>query len=41
MRVFITSCLVAVIVAIGAAFVLNTYVQEPSSAAFAESSARI
>jgi hypothetical protein len=41
MRVFVLSCLVAVAIAVGAAAVLDKFVQEPASAAFAESSARV
>jgi hypothetical protein len=41
MRVFIVACLVTGVIAIGAAAVLDNFVQEPSSAAFAEPSARI
>jgi hypothetical protein len=36
MRVFVTSCLVAAIFAIGAAAILDKFVQAPASAAFAE-----
>ena len=41
MRVFIVACLVVGIVAVGTAAVLDSFVQEPASAAFAEPSARI
>jgi hypothetical protein len=40
MRAFILACLVAGIIAGGAAAVLINLVQEPASVAFAESSAR-
>jgi hypothetical protein len=41
MREFIAACLVAGIIAVGAAAILESFVQEPSSAAFTEPSARI
>ncbi len=41
MRAFIIACLVAGVFAVGAAVILDNLVQEPSSAAFAEASARI
>jgi hypothetical protein len=41
MRTFIAACLVAGVIAAGAAVVLDTFVQEPVSVAFAESSVRI
>jgi hypothetical protein len=41
MRVFITACLVAIIIAVGAAAILNWIVQEPSSSAFSTSAVRI
>jgi hypothetical protein len=41
MREFIAACLVAGIIAVAAAAVLENFVQEPSSAAFAEASVRI
>jgi len=41
MRIFFAACLVAGVIAVGAAAILNTWVQEPASAAFAEPSARI
>jgi hypothetical protein len=40
MRAFIIACLVAVIIAGGAAAILISLVQEPVSVAFAEASAR-
>jgi hypothetical protein len=41
MRAFFVACLVAGVIAVGAAAVLDDFVQEPSAAAFAEPSARI
>ena len=41
MRMFIAACLVIGIIAAGAAAVLDNFVQEPASAAFAEPSARV
>lgn len=41
MRAFIVACLVAAIIGVGAAAVLDNFVQESSSAAFTEPSARI
>jgi hypothetical protein len=41
MRVFIIACFVAGIIAVAAAAILDNFVQESSSAAFAQSSARI
>ena len=41
MRVFIVACLVVTMVAVGAAAVLDHFVQESSSTAFTEPSARI
>jgi NaMN:DMB phosphoribosyltransferase len=41
MRVFIVACIVAGIIAAGAAVTLDGFVQESSSAAFTEPSARI
>jgi len=41
MRAFIVSCLIAAIVAVGAAVILEYFVQEPVYVAFAEPSARI
>jgi hypothetical protein len=34
MRSFLIACLVAILVAVGAAYVLDAYVQEPVSEAF-------
>lgn len=41
MRAFAFACLTAAIVAAGAAAVLDYFVQEPASVAFAEPSARL
>jgi hypothetical protein len=41
MGAFLAACVVAVVIAIGAAVVLDTFVQESSQAAFARPSARI
>jgi hypothetical protein len=41
MKAFIAACLVAVVVAVGAAAMLDNFVQESSAAAFTEPSARI
>jgi hypothetical protein len=41
MRAFIAACFVAVIIAIGAAAVLDNLVQQSSTAAFSEPSVRI
>ena len=41
MRVFVVACFVAAVIAFGAAVILDNFVQEPASAAFAESSARV
>jgi hypothetical protein len=41
MRVFIAACLAVGIIAVAAVAILDNFVQEPSSAAFAEESARI
>jgi hypothetical protein len=41
MRVFVVACFVAAVIAVGAAVILDNFVQEPASAAFAESSARV
>jgi hypothetical protein len=41
MRVFISACFVAGVIAFGAAVILDNLVQDPASAAFAEPSARI
>jgi hypothetical protein len=40
MRAFLAACFVAVIIAFGTATVLDYFVQEPVSVAFAEPSAR-
>ena len=40
MRSFVAACLVAGVFAVGAAGVLDYFVQQPSSAAFAEPSAK-
>jgi hypothetical protein len=40
MRSFIAACLVAAVIAVGAAGILDHFVQQPSSAAFAEPSAK-
>jgi hypothetical protein len=40
MRAFMLACFAAVIVAVGAAAILDNYVQEPAATAFTESSAR-
>jgi hypothetical protein len=40
MRAFLLACFVALIIAGGSAIILDSFVQEPVSAAFAESSAR-
>ncbi len=40
MRVFIFSCLFVAAIALGAAGILDTFVQESATSAFAESSAR-
>lgn len=40
MRSFIAACLAAAIIAVAAAGILDNFVQQPSSAAYAESSAR-
>jgi hypothetical protein len=36
MRVFVASCFVAAVIAVGAAAILDNFVQEPASVAFAE-----
>jgi hypothetical protein len=36
MRVFIASCFVVAVIALGGAIILDNFVQEPVSAAFAE-----
>jgi hypothetical protein len=41
MRVFILSCIVGCVFAFAAAEILDYFVQEPVSVAFAESSARV
>lgn len=41
MRAFIAACFVAALVAAGAAAVLDHFVQQPVSVAFAEPSARL
>jgi hypothetical protein len=41
MQAFMTACFVAVAIAVGAAAILNNVVQESSTAAFTEPSARI
>ena len=41
MGAFLAACVAAVVIAIGAAVVLDTFVQESSEAAFTRSSARI
>ncbi|WP_426410667.1 hypothetical protein [Bradyrhizobium ganzhouense] len=41
MRVFIIACLLAAVVALGAASILDRFVQETVTTAFAESSARV
>jgi hypothetical protein len=41
MRAFIVACCVIVVTAVAAAAVLDSFVQEPVSVAFARSSARI
>jgi hypothetical protein len=41
MRAFMLSCLAAAMIALGAAALLGHFLQEPSSAAFTEPSARI
>jgi hypothetical protein len=41
MRAFTVACLVICLIAVGGAAVLDNFVQEPASAAFAEPSARI
>jgi hypothetical protein len=40
MRAFIVACLVAGVIAVAAAAILDNLVQEPASVAFAESSVR-
>ena len=41
MKAFIAACFVAIVVAVGAAAILDNFVQEASATAFAEPSARI
>jgi hypothetical protein len=41
MRAFIFACLILTGIAVGSAAVLLEFVQQPASAAFAESSARV
>jgi hypothetical protein len=41
MRVFVMACLAAGVIAVGAAAILDDFVQAPVSVAFAEPSARI
>jgi hypothetical protein len=41
MRAFIAACFVAGVIAVGAAAILDHFVQEPVSVAFAEPSARV
>jgi hypothetical protein len=41
MRMFIAACFAAGVIAIGAAVILDNFVQEPASVAFAEDSVRL
>jgi hypothetical protein len=41
MQAFVTACFVAVAIAVGAAAILDNFVQDSSAAAFTEPSARI
>jgi len=41
MRSFFVACLVAGVIAVGAAAILDNFVQEPSKVAFAEPSVRV
>jgi hypothetical protein len=41
MRVFIAACLLAGVIAVGAAAILDNFVQEPASVAFAEPGTRV
>ena len=41
MRAFISACLIAIVIAIGAAVALNGIVQESSSTAFSTSAVRL
>jgi hypothetical protein len=40
MRVFVWACIATAVIAVGAAFILDNFVQEPVSAAFAEPGTR-
>jgi hypothetical protein len=40
MRAFMLACFAAVVIAVGAAAILDNYAQEPAATAFTESSAR-
>lgn len=41
MRSFLIACLVVALIAVGAAYVLDTYVQEPASVAFSTQATRL
>ncbi|CAN5433122.1 hypothetical protein BH11PSE4_BH11PSE4_22230 [soil metagenome] len=41
MRIFIASCVVAILIAIGGAVVLDSFVQQSSETAFTRASARV
>ena len=41
MRVFMLACLAAAVIAVGASVLFDRFLEEPASAAFTESSARI
>jgi hypothetical protein len=41
MRIFIAACVVAGVIAVGLAAILDDFVQEPSSAAFAQPGTRV
>ena len=41
MRMLIAACFVAGVIAVGTAIILDNFVQEPASAAFAEPSVRL
>jgi hypothetical protein len=41
MRAFVAACLVAAVLAVALAVILDNFVQEPVSVAFAEPSARV
>ena len=41
MRAFVASCFVVAIIAVGAAGILENFVQEPTSVAFAEPGVRL